>query len=394
VKIEFVTYNATCNRPAPPDSCFLSNINPNFRIEGSGAQQFDSQSFVMGGTQNILIKDNSTNTSVLLIGMSMDQSSIPNMEFDTTPIQQTQNGSAQVRRFGSLVPSNSIESAWLATPYNASAINESLNFSIDIPYLYDDDGNLAWNVSTNTSGQVPSQYQDYSSYYPGIGTNSSYFKGIQCFSLNDTNIANASRKCLVDTTLNLIWLQVPHFSTIGAQGSGQPVTAASSTSSSSSSSSSSSGPGGGFYGTTTPTPAPAATPTPSAQATPMPTAKPRATPAPGLDTGGIDAGKAIMEANSFLQRAKEAGVSQDKLNEASRLMALAQQLLAAGDEAGAAAKAREAQELLASAMAVRPTSKPPQAAGGIGGAWVEIALILAVLVGGAVVFSALRNAKR
>jgi hypothetical protein len=395
VQIEFVTYNSTCNRPSPPNSCYLSNINSNFRVEGGSAQQFDSQNFVMGGTQNILIKDNNTNTSVLIIGLSMDQSSIPNMEFDTNPIQQSQNGSAQVRRFGSLVPSNSIESAWLATPYNASAINESLNFSIDIPYLYDDDGNLAWNVSANTSSQVPSQYQDYSAYYPGIATNASYLKGIQCFALNDTNIANTSRKCLVDTTLNLIWLQVPHFSTIGAQGAGQPVTTASSSSSSSSSSSNNGGTYGGYVGSSTPTPeAPAATPTPATQATPEPTTvEPDVTPTPAAGTG-IDAGKAIMQANSLFRQAKDAGVSQATLAEATRLLTLAQQLLAAGDEAGAAAKAKEAADVLTAAMAVRPTSQPPQAAGGIGGAWVEIALILAVLIGAAVILSTVRKNKR
>ncbi len=229
MRMEFLTSNSTCNAPNFPASCKASFL----KQEGGNASHFDSNANQMTGVQNILITETTSNTATFMVGVDLSSFSTPNMEMDSSNFEDRTQGAnkVQTKRFGSYLPPGVASALWVAQAVNRSAINMSSvdggnlsQVSMSIPYLYDDDGNLQWNVSTNTSAQIPSKYQDYPPAFSGQASNASYLSGIYCWFNFNTSIV-----CWADQVNNVTWLKIPHFSQVGVTQTGAAAAAATST---------------------------------------------------------------------------------------------------------------------------------------------------------------------
>ncbi len=383
-RIDFLISNSTCNTPNFPASCRLNHL----RKEAENASRFNTESEMVSGVVNILITDTSTNISAYLVGLDLSATSMPNMEMDATPFEQSSGGGLRqdVRRVGSFLPGGMVSAIWVGNPINSTAVNASAsvgnksNLSMNIPYLYDDDGNLQWNASRNATTQIPPQYADYPGFYAGHAANNTNLSGIVCWTAYNSTI-----KCWVDTASNSTWVQLPHFSTVAVSLVGQTISAAASTPSSASPAAGTGGSLGGGPGLFTAI----ATPVPTAAATARPTATTPAATAPPAVTGTptpapvtpAQTTQAIAQARAAIQAAGES-VSSDVLAQANELLRLAQQLDTEGRFAAAAAYADQARQLIEAARAagVRPTAAPRAA--GVGLDPLVILVIGLVVLGG------------
>ncbi|GEM_PF-3097528 len=363
--IDMFESNSTCNVPEPDYSCNFANKFSSMRKVGSDVRNgsmgnFSGESFSGGGFDpldtnmqgniiNMRITDSSTNITTYMMGLDMASAGQPSMEMDNTRLEKrtgTTGKQQELRRFGSAVPSSMIQvGIWVGTPYNETEVNESQPMNASIPYLYDDDGILVWNFTINTSQQIPQHYADYVSWFTTskVG-NASMLANITC---QDTfNASDSAQKCFRNTTTNLVWLEIPHFSTIAVSVDGSTVS-----SPSSSSSSTTTGNSGGFgtfgtsqaYTTITATPTASATtaPTASAGATAAPTPSPTAPLANAKQI--TQSSNAIASASNLIASAKASGRD---TTEAERLMQLARQYQAQGDYAKASSYAEQAKRLL------------------------------------------------
>jgi hypothetical protein len=109
-------------------------------------------------------------------------------------------------------------------PYDESQNPDSSDFSIRIGAFYDNNWNVVWNISLNSTAQLPTDYLDYNtSKYRAYIDNST--SAMSC------SKTNQSSTCYVDTTNNLVWIQIPHFSGVGPTVTATAATTTSSTSS-------------------------------------------------------------------------------------------------------------------------------------------------------------------
>ncbi|MFH1500676.1 MAG: PGF-pre-PGF domain-containing protein [archaeon] len=141
--------------------------------------------------------------------------------------------------FGNFVPSDVYDNVTLIIPYDASLVNESWNYNMSIPLLYQEDPNnphqfsTAWNRSAgHTDTNLTDQFIEYNnSRYSGYLTSA----GVVC------DKGNGAAVCYMDTTNNRIQMEIPHFSGLSPSVTG----AAPAVSSSSDDDDSSSSGGGG-----------------------------------------------------------------------------------------------------------------------------------------------------
>ena len=200
IEIGFYRNNATCNVPEPPENCLLSNVL---------ATEFDPLKMLLAGKCNLRIKLKSTNVTLYFINVDLLASGPPDAQLPEKAINESSEPTAmeQAWRFGSLAP-KIYEYVWVGIPYNES-VNESWDFEVKIPYLYDENWNLIWNVTINGTNVTLDEYADYPK---------EWFEGMECSKVDST--AN----CFVNLTSNYFWLKIPHFSGIESVITGNGTT--------------------------------------------------------------------------------------------------------------------------------------------------------------------------
>ena len=216
--VQFYVSNSTCNVPNPPSGCVLFTGNKT-EFSPMKAILYGDISFRMT-SKNITI--NYANTDLLASGP-------PDALF--TENSTGGSGLSQAWKFGSSGP-DIYDNVIIGFPYNTSLDNETL--AVNIYLLYDQDFNVIWNRSINTTAQLSSDYSDYlnSSYESYLnGT------GVTC---NNTDDNLSTGLCYRDNSTGLLWIKIPHFS-----GVGPTVTTVSAETNASTTTSSSSGSSGG-----------------------------------------------------------------------------------------------------------------------------------------------------
>ena len=134
-------------------------------------------------------------------------------------------------QFGSFAPPDTYSYVIIAMPYNDTLINDSVDINLSAPTMYDENWGVVWNGSRgDTSANLSDDFIAYNDtlYRSYIQTG-----GLAC-SKTDTYL-NVT-PCYVNTTSNMVYMKIPHFSGVGptvATGSA-PVTAAAAATSSSS----------------------------------------------------------------------------------------------------------------------------------------------------------------
>ncbi len=193
--------SATCSVPYPEDSCSLLN--------GTQLDQFNPLTVILGGGKlDFMIRMRSNNLTVKYIDVDLIASGPPDALFDSSANSTGSGADLDAAwRFGSAGP-EIYSRVLLGIPY-ASSIDESAPFRILLNNLYDEDWNSIWNATSNANGENYNTVAsgDYASF------NRSWFnsseRGMAC------SLTNASADCYVNTTFNMIWLKIPHFSGIG-----------------------------------------------------------------------------------------------------------------------------------------------------------------------------------
>jgi len=208
--IDMVKNTAACNVPAyNPASCSL------FVGGQSNVNQINPLSVVMSGASISFRMKNANNITVHYINVDLLASGPPDAVFDSNSTDtEGATSMQQAWRFGSTGP-EIYDRVLIGMPYSDADLDDSMPITMRIPYLYNETWGVVWNISTNTTAHLPSDYADYASptYQAYVNSSSS---PMPCSKTNPT------ATCFVNTTDNMIWITIPHFSGVAPQIQGYP----------------------------------------------------------------------------------------------------------------------------------------------------------------------------
>jgi len=244
VAMGFFRAGGSCDSIAPDSNCNLTSM---------GARNFNPFIALVAGKVNMQMRL-SSGVSIMFYNFDMFAAKQPPME-SVMNNQAVSGGSSanQSWEFGSFVPADVYDYAVVTIPYNDSTINDSADIRMGLPYLYDENWNIVYNSTRgDTSANITTSVDDYLGNVNNRSFNSTGYRtflepsGVLCNKTNNS-IAGSSPTvyCYADTTNNLIYMRVPHFSGVSPLVSGSSP----STDSGSSSSSTSSGGGVSTYST-------------------------------------------------------------------------------------------------------------------------------------------------
>ncbi len=227
--IDMIKNSSDCNVPNynQSDCSFFGGIESK---EGGG---FDPFKVVMSGASMSFVMKNEDGVTVIYTGVDMMASGPPDAVFDEDADDKEGSSSfEEVWRFGSTGP-EIYDYVIIGVPYtegstSQTGFNESSDFNLTIPCLYGEDFDVpVWNGSSNgfnvtlinTSDDLK-DFRDYLNTGYEFYINSS--KGVTC-NVTDSNLS--SGLCYKDTTNNMIWFKIKHFSGLGPSVSGDIITA-------------------------------------------------------------------------------------------------------------------------------------------------------------------------
>jgi len=211
--------NITCDLPNPSNDCLLG-----------GSQTMDSfkpLSAIIGGGK-LSFRMGTGNIKVHYVNVDMLASGPPDVLFDNNAATSTSSNtfSAAVR-FGSGGPTI-YDYVIVSIPYSetpGSGLDDTNVVNISIPALYDENWKVIWNVSTNGTNAT-NLAGNYSHYAASQEQWNTLLKQTTC--TTNQSILNATTPCYIDTSNNVIWIRLPHFSGTGPSATGATVAAASS----------------------------------------------------------------------------------------------------------------------------------------------------------------------
>lgn len=210
LEVEFYRYTSGCNDQNPPASCQLGDTYTG---------DFNPLQAMMAGKANLRMNLTSSNVVLYFINVDLIASGPPDANVAESYTSRTSTSSSfeEAWKFGSLAP-DIYDHVWVGIPY--SDLTESWSYTMNIPYLYDEDWNMVWNTSANGTnpGASLTEYSDYST---------DWFDEVSC------DKSDSSAKCFMNTTTDFFWLKIPHFSGLQPTMSGTaPATTTTTTSTS------------------------------------------------------------------------------------------------------------------------------------------------------------------
>ncbi|MFH0832534.1 MAG: PGF-pre-PGF domain-containing protein, partial [Candidatus Aenigmatarchaeota archaeon] len=201
VQVYALVSNATCDVP-----------NPNLALRSAGGcslfnmsdDNFNPLKMLTAGKVSIrMVQAN----GVVIHYQNVDllASGPPDAEYQDSAAESATSGTAlqQIWKFGSMGP-DIYQRALTGIPYSDSTYNDYGDFNMSLSYLYDNDWNVVWNATVNTTEQIPSDFADFSG--------ATYVNLINKSSPMQCSKTNASATCYVDKTNNMFWMWIPHFS--------------------------------------------------------------------------------------------------------------------------------------------------------------------------------------
>ena len=203
-----------CNTPNPLDAtCLLTRMDAN---------NFNPMAVMMAGKVNLELKMTGSGTTLYFVNFDLLSAKPPtNSIMNNNASSASSSAQTQTWEQGSFVP-HVYDYAFVVMPYSTTStaadyVNEEYSFNMSLPFLRDENWNVAWNRSTNTTAQLPDDYTDFNtgSYVPLLTT-----VGVACNTTNTTDV------CYWDKTNNWFVLKVPHFSGVGSSFAGTAPAAA------------------------------------------------------------------------------------------------------------------------------------------------------------------------
>jgi hypothetical protein len=214
IDIMMYTSSAACSVPYPADAC-----NP--FGEKTNMSEFDPFKLVIGGGKlDFEIVKLENNITVKFIDVDLLASGPPDALFDNAS-SSSQAGSVveEAWRFGSLGP-EIYDYILIQVPYNASVVDENQNMYINITRFFDDDdfNVVLWDQTVNaTAALAGTDYADYAS-----ATYISYVNGNGAL-CSASDITLSSSLCYKNTTTDMLWFKIPHFSGIYPEITGSVI---------------------------------------------------------------------------------------------------------------------------------------------------------------------------
>ena len=196
--IDVIKNTVECNVPDYDQSCSLMPPNTTMAT-------FNLLSIVMSGAPISFVMG-TVDTGIRIIYKNVDllASGPPDVLFDPSSSESKSGSSLEAAwRFGSQGP-EIYESILVGIPYNESEVDENAPISVLLDKLYDEDWNVIWNADTNTTANLPSDYSDFNTTWFNKTTG-----GMPCSKTDKT------ADCYANTTNNMIWISIPHFSGVG-----------------------------------------------------------------------------------------------------------------------------------------------------------------------------------
>ncbi len=247
INMRFIRSTSTCDGINPGSSCVLTAMNNS---------EFNPLKALVAGKINMEMKLISSNTTITFYNFDMFSAKQPPME-SVINDQASSGGSSanQVWQFGSFVPSEVYDYVVIGMPYSDSVINDAGSMNVSIPFLYDENWNVVWNASLgHTTSNITSDIDQYLGNSNNRSYNSTGYRnflttaGRTC-SKTDSNLNGTTNTeyCYINTTSNMIYIRVPHFSGVAPNVIGNAPSSGSSSSSSSSSSDGGAGAAGSIH---------------------------------------------------------------------------------------------------------------------------------------------------
>ncbi len=219
------TSNSSCDAPNPADSCLIGGSEQNMG-------NFKPMSSLIGGGK-LSFRMGTGNIKVHYVNVDLIASGPPDALFDSSVGETSSDGFDAALRFGSLGPSI-YDYILVGVPYTESAgsgLNDGAQVNMSMANFYDDNWNIIWNVTAN--GTNATTFSANYSYYSAKKSEwQTLMSGTSC--TTNATIFNETNPCYLNTSQNVIWIRIPHFSGTGPSISGSVLPAASSGASSSS----------------------------------------------------------------------------------------------------------------------------------------------------------------
>lgn len=238
ITIDIYKSNSTCNVPNPPTGCSLSS--------STDLDSFNPISVVMGGG-DISFRMGVNGVIVHYVNVDLLASGPPDAMFEENDGVTSSSSSAfdAALKFGSNGPTI-YDYVLISIPYSEAAgsgLDDSNEVNISIPYFYDENWNVSWNISNN--GTKGANLAGNDSHYSAHQTEwEILMNSTSCYATTTGTLEiNTTTPCHIDTTNNKIWIRIPHFSGNSPSVLGS-VVASSSTTTTTTTTSGSSGGGG------------------------------------------------------------------------------------------------------------------------------------------------------
>ncbi len=212
MQMKFIKAGGNCDGLYPDNSsCVLTSTT---------ASGFNPMSAMVAGTINMEMKMTSSNTSITFYNFDMLAAKQPPMESVLNDQKSGGSANAPEWQFGSFVPADVYDYAIVAMPYSDTNINDSAQINISMSNLYDENWNVVWNSSR---GDTAANFTNNVDEYLGNSNNRSYNStgyrnftvsgGVAC-STSDSNLngTSPSAYCFINTSSNIMYMRVPHFS--------------------------------------------------------------------------------------------------------------------------------------------------------------------------------------
>jgi hypothetical protein len=214
--IDMLMYGSECDIPYPSANCSL--------ISSTNLTEFNPLGVVMSGAKmSFRMRKASNNITIHYVNVDLLASGPPDAVFDSNSSDTAASTFAQAWRFGSEGP-EIYDYVIIGVPYTEASTsetgyNDSADINLSIPYLYDDNWNIIWNqsagdnISDIQSNDTLKDFEDYLNTTYEVYLNGT---GVTC-NASDVNLTGL---CYKDTTNNMLWFKILHFSGVGPENEG------------------------------------------------------------------------------------------------------------------------------------------------------------------------------
>ena len=211
IQMRFLRSSTTCNVIDPNCTlCVITSMTQN---------DFNPLKALVAGKINMEMKLTSSNVTMTFYNFDMFSAKQPPMHAIMNDQASSGSGTiSQVWDFGNFVPAEVYDYVVIEIPY--SGIDDSKTITAKMPIIKDENWDTLWNSGAgDTTSSLTSDIDEYLNKAGNRSFNSTGYRdflsttGVTCSKTNpDIADSSPTAYCYVDTTKNVIYIRIPHFS--------------------------------------------------------------------------------------------------------------------------------------------------------------------------------------